>query len=93
MDIYYGMGFGLKKELAEHNISLNIMMSFESFQNKKKILEKPIHCKKLFMDSGAFSNDTKGIKISLDKYIQFIIENNSKIDYYASLDKVTNGKE
>ena len=93
MDIYYGMGFGLKKELTEKNISINIMMSFEQFQNSKKELNRPKNINKLFMDSGAFSNDTKGTYISINDYMQFLENNKNKIDLYASLDKVIDGKE
>jgi len=43
-----------------------------------------------FLDSGAFSAWSKGIKIDLQDYIYFIKENQSLIDTYAVLDDIQN---
>lgn len=42
----------------------------------------------LFLDSGAFSALTRGGKVDIDKYIDFIKENRSSIDMYANLDVI-----
>ncbi len=42
----------------------------------------------LFLDSGAFSAWTKGIKIDIDEYIAFIKKYESYIEVYANLDDI-----
>jgi hypothetical protein len=46
----------------------------------------------LFLDSGAFSAHTQGIKIDIDNYINFIKENQCCISFYANLDVVNDPK-
>lgn len=42
----------------------------------------------LFLDSGAFSAHTQGIKIDIDEYAAFIKKNKKYIDHYANLDVI-----
>lgn len=42
----------------------------------------------LFLDSGAFSAFTKGVKIDIQEYIAFIKKNKKYIDVYANLDAI-----
>ncbi len=53
---------------------------------KKKMMEgKKVQ---LFIDSGAFSAWSRGVKINIDDYIRFIKENIDIIDFYANLDVI-----
>ena len=60
-----------------------------------QLLEKkwfPINIKnkvKMFLDSGAFSAMTQGIEIDINEYIEFIKENKSFLEIYASLDVIS----
>jgi hypothetical protein len=49
------------------------------------------HCK-LFMDSGAFSAQTKGVKIDIDAYCDYLIEHEDTIYCYAALDVIGDWK-
>ena len=42
----------------------------------------------LFLDSGAFSAWSSGTNISMDDYIDFIIENKQYITVYSNLDVI-----
>jgi len=42
----------------------------------------------LFLDSGAFSAHTKGVKIDINEYIEYIKENKKYIGVYANLDVI-----
>jgi hypothetical protein len=42
----------------------------------------------LFLDSGAFSADSKNTKINLDDYMAFIFDNKDYIEVYANLDVI-----
>lgn len=44
----------------------------------------------LFLDSGAFSAKSQGVKINVKDYISFIKENEKHIDVYANLDVIGN---
>jgi len=46
----------------------------------------------LFLDSGAFSAKSQGVKINIQEYISFIKENETYIDVYANLDVIGNPK-
>lgn len=47
----------------------------------------------LFLDSGAYSAYTKGVKIELDEYIQFIKDHKDIIHVYANLDSIGDAKQ
>ena len=64
-----------------------------SYLEKKKIistLENEILPTKIFIDSGAYSAFTRGIKIDIDEYISFLNKYHSSFDLYASLDVIPN---
>lgn len=48
---------------------------------------------KLFLDSGAFSAWTKGVKIDLDEYIEFIKKYKKYLEVYANLDVIGSAEE
>jgi len=61
-----------------------------SYVNDKKGIEKLKHKKKLFVDSGAYSAFTKGIEIDIDKYINYLKENEELFGVYCVLDVIGN---
>ncbi len=61
-----------------------------SYVNDLKHVEKLKHKKKLFLDSGAFSAFTKGKKVDIDKYIEYIKANEHLLGVYALLDVIGN---
>jgi hypothetical protein len=64
-----------------------------AFNNKVKRIEKPLWCKKLFIDSGGYVAWKSGKKIDLDKYHDFIYLNKDIIEVYAALDEVEDYKK
>ena len=62
-----------------------------SFADKGKMfdtMKETIKPGKLFVDSGAFSAWTKGIKIDVDQYIDWINERSDDLDLYGQLDSI-----
>jgi len=55
---------------------------------KKFIALSAMTQKHLFLDSGAFSAKTKGVKIDLDEYCRFIKEHQQHFAVYANLDVI-----
>lgn len=55
-----------------------------TFDNMKDFIKPG----KLFIDSGAFSAWTKGVKIDVDEYIEWINERSEDIDLYGQLDVI-----
>lgn len=49
--------------------------------------------KSIFLDSGAFSMFTQGIKVDLQKYADYCIENSDVIHVASNLDEIGRGKE
>jgi hypothetical protein len=48
----------------------------------------PLADKRLFMDSGAFGAHTRGVRIPLDEYCAFCLENRDNMTVYAALDVI-----
>ena len=46
----------------------------------------------VFLDSGAFSAWTRGVEIDIQKYIEFIKQNQDVITVYANLDVISPGR-
>lgn len=69
-------------------IDSNALFSYY-FQQKQNVVDKLkdyIKPGKLFIDSGAFSAFTKGVKIDVDSYIDWINERTDDITVYGQLD-------
>jgi hypothetical protein len=48
---------------------------------------------KIFLDSGGFSAFTRGVRINIDEYIDFIKKYRDKLEVYAVLDAIGDAKE
>lgn len=77
--------------------SMNLMLSYwadkKSFPKKmlnriKERKEKGLSTGLLFMDSGAFTAWTKGVKINLNEYIEFINTYGEYIDHFGQIDSI-----
>lgn len=55
---------------------------------KRRFSEPPKTNGNLFVDSGAHSAHTKGIKLDVDEYIGFVNDNIDKITIYVQVDKI-----
>jgi hypothetical protein len=69
------------------NILLSYYNEFGEDIERYRLVKKEIDYKHLFIDSGAFSAFTQGVKIDIDKYIDFL-KKVDKNDQYASLDVI-----
>ena len=70
---------------------------FSYWDLKRRLLrdlfaEYPKPYPQLFMDSGAFTASTKGVKIDIKEYAQWIRENREYIHTYANLDVIGNAE-
>jgi queuine/archaeosine tRNA-ribosyltransferase len=70
------------------NDCCNILISYLEQRKIETLLEKNIPNISLFVDSGAFSAFTRGKKVDIDKYIEFLNCHHTKFDLYASLDVI-----
>lgn len=77
--------------------AMNLMMSYWSdkkiFPNKflvriKDRIERGLPKGLLFMDSGAFTAWTRGVKINLEEYVAFINEYGEYIDHFGQIDSI-----
>lgn len=92
MDFYFA---GSQHETSQQKmieLDCNIL---KSYYNDRSIIRTLMELKqnaqwkgKLLVDSGAYTCWTKGIKIDVDKYIDWINENNEYIDYCIQLDTI-----
>jgi len=93
MTLYHG---GTKIEtggIFEGTDFPNGIATLESYAYSKKVNNHMPYIKNIFFDSGAFSAFSRGLKISLQEYIDFIHKNKDKITVYASLDVIGNEYE
>lgn len=88
MKIYFA-GANIAKFSKDNwdNILLSYANEFAQDIEKYRRNKREITYKHLFLDSGAFSAFTQGIKIDIDKYIEFIKQIDSD-DIYANLDVI-----
>ncbi len=70
----------------------NMLGSYLSFRNKdlKQLID--YNDVNFFLDSGAFSAYTRGIKINIDELIHYIHNNKDSLKLYASLDVIGDSK-
>lgn len=86
MKLYFA---GIYTSLEGVDYSDNFLTSYVEFRGKGvKDKLKKLKGKKIFLDSGAFSAFTQGIKIDIDEYISFAKEYNSNFDVVATLDSI-----
>lgn len=92
---YRGSVFDKVNDLQKQHIlqARNYLESYHYF-NKEKDLEKARAAKvKVFLDSGAFSAFTQGIKVDIDAYCAFIKRNADIIEVASVLDSVGNAEQ
>lgn len=88
IDIYFAGSRTKKGDQYMLDNGYNRLLSF--INDRKTIdtwLEYP-RTGKLFVDSGAFSAWTKGVKLDVDKYIEFLNANHDKMTIYAQVDVI-----
>ncbi len=96
MKLYFA-GYSTRPEMFK-NIpeAKNLLESYLVFKNRDYFQwhqDKVLLNKELFLDSGAFSANSKGVKIDIDRYIDFIKENQKYIKVYANLDVIGDYKK
>lgn len=81
-------------KIIDHAYSENYPLLYSQINNRGYILkhfeaqESGKTSGKLFIDSGAHSAHTKGIKLDLDEYIGFVNDNIEKMYVYVQVDKI-----
>lgn len=71
------------------NDEFSVPFAFKLIKSKMNIVDKRVD---LFLDSGAYSAETQGVKIDIQEYIKFIKENENVIEIYANLDVIGDAK-
>ena len=66
----------------------HVLESYYYLKRPKKIATIRERGTKIFLDSGAFTMFTKGVKIDLEQYAQFIIRHQDIIEVVANLDAI-----
>lgn len=92
---YMGSVFDKVNDLQKQHIlqAGNYLESYHYF-NKEKDLEKARQAGvKVFLDSGAFSAYTQGIKVDIDAYCEFVRRNVDIIEVASVLDSVGDAKQ
>lgn len=68
-----------------------MLLSYHYFKKKAELVKSYIaKGYDIFIDSGAFSAETKGVPINIDEYCEFLIE--TGVSTYAGLDVIGNAK-
>lgn len=84
MKIFYS-NMGSAKGLEEYYPRLiDVLISYYGL----RVLDKPIYCRDLFLDSGAFSAHKSGVSIDPGAYAEFVLKNKEDLFVYASLDVI-----
>ncbi len=89
--LLYFAGYSTDKEIFQVPGAENFLESYLLFKNKDyRQFHEDRHLlgKRLFLDSGAFSAFTRGEKIDIDKYAEFLKKNEEYITTYATLDVI-----
>lgn len=94
MHLYFAGYTAYAKEAKQAGIT-HLLESYLTFRNKKSKGEfitwhttKGLLNAHLFLDSGAYSAWSRGIKINIDEYIDFIKQHKQFIHVYANLDVI-----
>ena len=77
-------------DFLQKNNCCNILISYLEQKKIETLISKNIPNISLFVDSGAFSAYTRGKKVDIDKYIEFLNTYHTNFDLYASLDVIPN---
>jgi hypothetical protein len=103
MEVYlaglYAGRYGVSKTQSLHLRISQLIRKYpyilESFHYMKPTMPEKIreHGNRIFLDSGAFSIHTQGVKIDLKEYARFIRENGDIISVASNLDAIGAGNE
>jgi len=90
LDLYLAGAYSEAKETLENIVPSNVLFSYENLQIKepKELDIYHMFGAKLFIDSGAFSMWTRGVKINVDSYIDWLNERMDYIDLYGQVDAI-----
>jgi hypothetical protein len=95
MKIFFAVSNSAYLNLVLKYPNTNILVSYHyknAIKNGATLQTIKNNGSSFFLDSGAFSASTLGIKIDINNYIKFIQSNINNIDYYAGLDDISNYK-
>jgi hypothetical protein len=70
----------------------HVLESYYYMKRPKKFAKMRERGTKIFLDSGAFSMHTKGVKIDLQEYARFIYHHRDFIEVAANLDAIVPGR-
>lgn len=87
----YLASYSTDKKIFEVKDAKNLLDTYLLFKNKDYVFwhqQKGLVGKNLFLDSGAYSAFSRGEKIDIDKYIEFVKKYKSHIEVYAGLDVI-----
>lgn len=98
MKIYTAIAHSIFKKIKDDIKDFRMLESYfyikprikRAIKENKKVVLKQEPINDFFLDSGAFSAWSKNSIIDIDKYAQFIKDNNNQINIYANLDDITN---
>lgn len=92
MEIYFVGPRGKKVDSVMFKKNKNFLVSFNVNQNTLKktlaLYTKSQAKSKFFIDSGAFTTWTKGKKVDVDKYIEFLNANDSQLTIFGQVDDI-----
>jgi len=98
MHLYFAGYTAYAKEAKQAGLD-HLLESYLTFKNKKGKGEfinwhqtKGLLGEHIFLDSGAFSAWTRGIKIDIDKYAEFIKQHEKYLTVYGNLDVIGNAQ-
>lgn len=93
MIIYTAGNIALEKLVNKYNFEVPFpRLDSYYYLTAKNLRKYGTYFRDFFLDSGAHSAWTKGVKIDLDAYIEFIKEHQQYIKVYASLDDIHDWK-
>lgn len=98
MKIYNALSYSIKSDLRYYGANINrALVSYHAIRQSPRHMEAMTEHARLsgafFLDSGAFSAKTAGVKINIDEYKDFITKNHSVFHCYANLDVIGDAKE
>ena len=89
---FYLAGYGvLKKDLHTIPEAINLLESYVMFRQKdyeQWHKDYKLDNRKLFLDSGAFSAMTQGIKLNIKDYAEFVKKYEHMLEVYANMDVI-----
>jgi len=94
MKIYYA-GVSTQIKILKEVQPKHVLISYFAVKNKAiaTFLRKIQYTPNIFLDSGAYSAMTRGVKISVEKYGKYVESNKKYLNVYANLDVIFNAEK